>query len=71
MSALPDEPNHFLDWLRELHHLRSRARSPRRVYGDYLEALLHSSAKTSTAPIDLCATMSSTWTSATTATQCN
>ncbi len=41
MSALPDEPSHFLDWLRvrdpAAHH---GTYAPRRVYGDYLEDLL-------------------------------
>jgi uncharacterized NAD(P)/FAD-binding protein YdhS len=41
MSALPDEPSHFLDWLRardpSAHH---GTFAPRRVYGDYLEQLL-------------------------------
>jgi len=53
MSALPDDPTHFLDWL--------RARDPsaqhgtfasRRVYGDYLEELLTSTAKASATRID-------------------
>jgi uncharacterized NAD(P)/FAD-binding protein YdhS len=43
MSALPDEPSHFLDWLRD----RDETAHPgtfasRRVYGEYLEDLLHS-----------------------------
>jgi len=53
MSALPDEPTHFLDWL------RARDRSaqpgtfaPRRVYGDYLEDVLKASVSESTAQID-------------------
>lgn len=41
MSALPDEPSHFLDWLRtrdpEAHPGQF---APRRLYGDYLEDLL-------------------------------
>ena len=53
MSALPDEPTHFLDWLRAVDpSAHAGTFAPRRVYGDYLEALLHSSAKTSTARID-------------------
>ncbi len=42
MSALPDEPSHFLDWL----HLRGFAEAahghfaPRKLYGEYLEELL-------------------------------
>ncbi len=53
MSALPEEPTHFLDWLRAVDpSAHAGTFAPRRVYGDYLEALLHSSAKTSTARID-------------------
>jgi len=42
MSALPDEPSHFLDWL----HMRGLAEAtqghfaPRKLYGEYLEELL-------------------------------
>lgn len=49
MSALPDEPAHFLDWLRardpDAHHGTFAAR---RVYGEYLEELL----RDCPAPID-------------------
>jgi uncharacterized NAD(P)/FAD-binding protein YdhS len=53
MSALPDQPTHFLDWL--------QARDPsaqhgtfasRRAYGDYLEELLTSTAKGSATRIE-------------------
>jgi uncharacterized NAD(P)/FAD-binding protein YdhS len=55
MSALPDYPSHFVDWL----HLRSEYSevplellretfAPRRVYGDYLRGLL----ETYSSPID-------------------
>ncbi len=47
MSALPDMPSHFLDWLRtrwefkDLPHDQLREMfAPRRVYGDYLSGLL-------------------------------
>jgi uncharacterized NAD(P)/FAD-binding protein YdhS len=43
MSALPDQPSHFLDWLR-LHGFPAAAPgtfAPRKKYGDYLEDLLH------------------------------
>jgi uncharacterized NAD(P)/FAD-binding protein YdhS len=42
MSAFPDQPSHFLDWLRS-HSVPSAAPgtfAPRRKYGDYLEDLL-------------------------------
>ena len=46
MSAFPDEPDHFLNWLRD----RDPAVQPgafvsRRVYGDYLADLLHDAAR--------------------------
>ncbi|MEN3943081.1 FAD/NAD(P)-binding protein [Prosthecobacter sp. SYSU 5D2] len=48
MSALPDQPDHLLQWLRTRsdfdavpdHELRERF-IPRQVYGDYLRSLLH------------------------------
>ena len=44
MSALPDEPSHFLDWLRVRDPSAHQGTfAPRRVYGDYLEELLTSS----------------------------
>jgi uncharacterized NAD(P)/FAD-binding protein YdhS len=54
MSALPDEPSHFLDWLRARDpSAQPGTFAPRRLYGDYLEELLASSARASTAQIDL------------------
>jgi uncharacterized NAD(P)/FAD-binding protein YdhS/predicted metal-dependent enzyme (double-stranded beta helix superfamily) len=54
MSALPDEPSHFLDWLRardpSAHH---GTFAPRRVYGDYLGELLAASISQSIARIEL------------------
>lgn len=49
MSALPDRPTHFVDWLRSQHEycdvpeeeLREMF-APRRAYGDYLRSLLES-----------------------------
>ncbi|HEY2250071.1 MAG TPA: FAD/NAD(P)-binding protein [Planctomycetaceae bacterium] len=49
MSALPDLPSHFLDWLRSRHEFDNTPDEqlpelfvPRRVYGDYLRGLLAS-----------------------------
>ncbi len=54
MSALPDEPSHFLDWLRArdpaAHH---GTFAPRRVYGDYLEELLAASTSQSNTRIEV------------------
>jgi uncharacterized NAD(P)/FAD-binding protein YdhS len=55
MSALPDQPNHLLDWLRTRNEFADVPEAtlretfiPRRVYGDYLRALYQTYAK----PID-------------------
>src|SRR5947209_14128853 len=42
MSALPDEPAHFLEWLqaREFPGAGPSLFAPRRVYGEYLSDLL-------------------------------
>lgn len=47
MSAVPDRPNHFLDWLRTRSDYRDlpdpqlrETFVPRRIYGDYLRSLL-------------------------------
>jgi uncharacterized NAD(P)/FAD-binding protein YdhS len=55
MSAVPDHPQHFLDWLRtrseysDLPDAQLRETyAPRRVYGDYVRSLLHNYCK----PID-------------------
>ncbi|MEO1980770.1 MAG: FAD/NAD(P)-binding protein [Fuerstiella sp.] len=47
MSALPDMPSHFVDWLRSRHDFRNTSEAelrqmfaPRRVYGDYIRGLL-------------------------------
>jgi len=47
MSALPDFPSHFLDWLRSRSEYRNTPETelremfvPRRIYGDYLRGLL-------------------------------
>jgi uncharacterized NAD(P)/FAD-binding protein YdhS len=52
MSALPDQPAHFLDWLRARDaSAHDGTFAPRRVYGDYLEELLTAAAAGSTTPI--------------------
>jgi uncharacterized NAD(P)/FAD-binding protein YdhS len=45
MSALPDEPSHFLEWLRSRNWpgTAPEAFAPRKLYGEYLEDLLQSS----------------------------
>ncbi len=53
MSALPDEPSHFLDWLR-LRDPQAQAGTfaLRRTYGDYLEELLISTARLSAVSVE-------------------
>jgi uncharacterized NAD(P)/FAD-binding protein YdhS len=54
MSALPDEPSHFLDWLRARDpDALPGTFAPRRLYGDYLEDLLTATARQSPARVDL------------------
>ena len=53
MSALPDEPTHFLNWLQNRDPSAQHGTfASRRVYGDYLEELLTSTAKASATRID-------------------
>ncbi len=53
MSALPDEPSHFLNWLQNRDPSAQHGTfASRRVYGDYLEELLTSTAKASATQID-------------------
>src|SRR5271156_976420 len=49
ISALPDQPNHFLNWLRENHDpaATEKAFAPRAVFGRYIQSLL-----ASTSPIE-------------------
>jgi uncharacterized NAD(P)/FAD-binding protein YdhS len=45
MSAWPDEPDHFLNWLRGRDPLfEPGSFAPRKLYGDYLEELLRDAA---------------------------
>ncbi|MBR8840402.1 MAG: FAD/NAD(P)-binding protein [Stigonema ocellatum SAG 48.90 = DSM 106950] len=43
MSAFPDQPDHFIDWLHRNGHNKVQASTfvPRRVYGDYVQAILN------------------------------
>ena len=48
MSALPDEPTHFLQWLRATgREVQPTAFVPRRFYGEYIRATLNSAVKSS------------------------
>lgn len=40
MSAYPDEPDHFVDWLAKREHSDGNAFVPRTLYGEYLTELL-------------------------------
>jgi uncharacterized NAD(P)/FAD-binding protein YdhS len=54
MSALPDEPTHFLDWLKARDPaVTAGTFAPRLVYGNYLEDLLQSSVRDSRVQIEL------------------
>jgi len=47
ISALPDQPDHFLDWLRENHEPTSTEKTfaPRAVFGRYVQSLLASTGR--------------------------
>src|SRR5579859_6540793 len=49
ISALPDQPDHFLHWLRENHdpNATEKTFAPRAIFGRYIQSLL-----ASTGPID-------------------
>src|ERR1700679_1182729 len=49
ISALPDQPNHFLNWLRKNHDPAATEKTfaPRAVFGRYIQSLL-----ASTSPIE-------------------
>lgn len=54
MSALPDEPDHFLGWLQARDPSAQRGTfAPRQLYGEYLEDLLSAAAKAPGATIEL------------------
>jgi uncharacterized NAD(P)/FAD-binding protein YdhS len=54
MSALPDEPLHFLDWLRARNpETQAGTFAPRRLYGDYLEELLLATAREAAVPVEI------------------
>jgi uncharacterized NAD(P)/FAD-binding protein YdhS len=53
MSAFPDEPSHFLRWLRQRDPEASAdAFAPRRLYGDYLEDTLQESRRQGAVTVD-------------------
>lgn len=53
MSALADQPSHFLDWLRDRDpQFDAGSFVPRRLYGEYLEQLLRSTASEASIPIE-------------------
>lgn len=52
MSALPDDPDHFLRWLAERHPAMNGF-VPRIVYGDYLSDLLREAARRANGPLRL------------------
>ncbi|MDM7922788.1 MAG: FAD/NAD(P)-binding protein, partial [Pyrinomonadaceae bacterium] len=46
MSAFPDEPGHFFEWLKAKgHNFNESDFVPRKLYGDYLSELLHETAE--------------------------
>ena len=52
MSAFPDQPDHFLDWLRARDPAAEGGTFvPRRVYGDYLEGLLREAVERPGSPL--------------------
>jgi uncharacterized NAD(P)/FAD-binding protein YdhS len=54
MSALPDEPTHFFDWLKAKDPTAHAGTfAPRAVYGDYLEELLRTTLRDAEVPIEL------------------
>jgi uncharacterized NAD(P)/FAD-binding protein YdhS len=54
MSALPDEPTHFLDWLQARDPAAHAGTfAPRHVYGDYLQDLLRAASLHADVPIEL------------------
>ena len=47
MSAFPDDPRHFVNWLADKHPEHASGFAPRLVYGEYLAGLLHETAAAS------------------------
>jgi len=55
MSAFADEPNHFLHWLRRngYHEVTASTFVPRKIYGVYIQAVLHEAEANAAADVQL------------------
>ena len=55
MSAFPDQPDHFLHWLHRngYQHMIAATFAPRKVYGDYVQAILREAQANAPANVQL------------------